>query len=117
MGNPLSRRDNREPLDSSKVAVTGYQRRSDGESGRGHPEVIFVKREAAPLPGNLHAGIVIASTRGDWLACQRREQLPGFQLKLGPALSRRQSFQAEQNLATGDRTHNNLITGSNGGEP
>ena len=77
-GTPISRHDNHEPFDFSKVTVTSYQRRADGESGRGDPEVVLIKRQAAALPSHLHACIVIASTWRNWLACQRREQFPAF---------------------------------------
>ena len=71
--NAISRHDNRETFDFSKVTVMGYQRRSDGESGRSDPEVVLIKGEAAALAGHLHAGIVITSAGWDWLARQRIE--------------------------------------------
>jgi hypothetical protein len=57
---------------------------------------------------------MIASTRRDWLASQCCEESPGFHLELGAAFSQGQPFQAEQNLATGNRTNHNAIAGSNG---
>jgi hypothetical protein len=92
----------------------GHQRCPDSESGRGHPEVVLIKWEAAALPGHFHAGIVITSARRDWLACQRCEKSLGFHLEIGTALSRSQSFKTKQNLATGDSTHDDSIIGSNG---
>jgi hypothetical protein len=120
LADPIRRqlkRNDRQAINASEIAVARDQCRAESERRRGHPEIVFVQGEATLLPSQLNGRVKVACPFRDRFAAHGAQKLATGLFQLGAPPASRKSCKPKEYFASNDRTGNHAVALVQPGHP